>query len=351
MRVRLHGEMKRMRAVYYLSLGQVGLKETAEPVPQKGEGLVKVHYAGICGSDLTIVSGKHLTAQPPLILGHEFSGELVQINEDDSPSTLRVGDRVTVFPLLSCHRCLTCRSGDEHICRELGLIGVNQDGGMAEYARVPLRSLIKLEPQTDLRLAALNEPLAVAIHSVRESRLSLGDHVLISGGGPIGTLLALVLRYCGISQLVICEIHPYRKRLLKELGFAVLDPIEEDVAQSVLSRTDQEGVDIVFEASGAEGATLNMTECVRPRGQILVVSVFKKPVPIDLRKVAYKEINLKGIRVYRRLDFERATKLVGSSQLPLDKVISCEFPLARAVEGFHLLQNHGDAVKVLIHCI
>ncbi len=339
-----------MQAVYYLNPGQVGVKETAEPVPQKGEGLIKVHHVGICGSDLTIVSGKHLTAQPPLIIGHEFSGELVQINPDDSTSTFHLGDRVTAFPLLSCHHCLSCRTGNEHVCRELKLIGINQDGAMAEYVRVPLTSLIKLEAQADMRLAALSEPLSVGVHAVRQSLVSVGDQVLVFGGGPIGTLLALVLRHCGIRDLVVCEIHPYRKKLLRELGFEVLDPREDDVVQNSLRRTGQEGVDIVFEVSGADSAASSMTDCIRPRGQIIVVSVFKKPVPIDMRKVSYKEITLKGIRAYQRVDFERATKLVGSNQLPLGKVISCEFPLARAVEGFQLLQNQGDAVKVFIQC-
>ena len=339
-----------MRAICYTNPGQVEVKEAPVPSLGKGEALVKVRYAGICGSDLTIVAGKHLTAKPPLILGHEFSGELVKMDGDEAAGVFRPGDLVTVFPLLSCQRCLPCHTGNEHVCRQLGLVGIKQDGGMAEYVNVPMTSLIKLAPQVDLRIAALTEPLAVAVHSVRESSVSVGDHVLVLGGGPIGTLLALVLRHSGIQQLTVTEIHPYRKQLLKELGIKVLDPREEDVVRYALARTGQEGMDVVFEASGAEPAALSMTECARPRGEIIIVSVFKKPVPLDLRQVAYKEITLKGIRVYPRVDFERAAKLVGSNHLPLEKVISCEFPLERAVEGFQLLQNNGDALKVVINC-
>ena len=339
-----------MRAVYYLNPGQVEVREIDTPVPQKDEALVKVYYSGICGSDLTIATGKHLTAKPPLILGHEFSGEVVEVNDDFGRGIQR-GDHVTVFPLLACHHCHACRTGNEHVCRELGLIGIKTNGGMAEYVSVPLKSLIRLKPEADMRLAALNEPLAVAVHSVRESRVTIGDRVLVLGGGPIGVLLALVLRFAGIHDIVVSEIHPYREKALQELGFRVLDPREDNIAQNSLQRTEQEGADVVFEASGAEGLALTMTDCVRPRGQIMMVSVFKKPVPIDMRQIAYKEINLQGIRVYSRIDFERAARLIAAGEMPLEKVISCEFPLEEATEGFQLLQNHGDALKVLIKCL
>ncbi len=339
-----------MRALWYMKPGQVEVKDSPQPTPSAGEALVRVSHAGICGSDLTIAAGKHLTARPPLVLGHEFSGELVRINTAETGGVLRPGDKVTVFPLLSCGRCLSCRTGNQHVCRELGLIGIKRDGGMAEYVSVPATSLIKLDARADLRLAALAEPMAVAVHALRESSVSLGDHVLILGGGPIGALIALVLRHCGIQQLMVSEIQPFRKRILRELSFEVIDPTETDLVQESHSRTNQEGVDVVFEASGADAAALKMTDCVRPRGEIIVVSIFKRTVPIDLRKVAYKEIALKGIRVYTKGDFERAAQLVTSGQLPLSKVVTHEYPIGQSVEGFRLLTAGADALKVLIAC-
>jgi len=217
-----------MKAVVYLGPSHVKVTDVEQPLIRDGEALIRVAFSGICGTDLAIVSGKHPRAKPPLVLGHEFSGELVEINDNDGDSGFKPGNLVAVYPLLMCGKCLACRSGYAHVCRNLRLIGIDRAGSMAEYVSVPVCLLVKLDDGIDMKLAALIEPVAVAVHSIRESGIGVGDKILITGAGPIGCLLALLLRNLGYENLIISEIKPHRKRRMKEFGFEVLDPAKKD---------------------------------------------------------------------------------------------------------------------------
>ncbi len=321
----------------------------SDPSPEIGEGLVKVHYAGICGTDLSILVGKHPRAKPPLIFGHEFCGQIVEVNDPENQSNLVPGDKVVSFPLLSCLRCLACRSGNEHICRDLKLIGIDRNGGMAEYVAIPLNLLFKIE-ELDPVVGALIEPVAVAVHSVRGSTIKIGDKVLVVGAGPIGFLISLLLRYSGIEGVIISEKNSFRRQKLSDLGFEVIDPQDTDLIQHVLGSTDGEGVDILFEVSGAAPAALQMTELVRPGGKIILVSVFKAVTAVDLRAINFKEISLQGTRVYTRLDYEKAIKLAASNKVPLQQIITHRLPLTEAAKGFGLLKEQEEVIKVIIDC-
>jgi len=339
-----------MRAAVYVSPNQIEIKDRSIPAPEIGEGLVRVDYAGICGTDLAILAGKHPRAKAPLILGHEFYGELVEINDPEKEFDFGTGDKVVSFPLISCRRCLACRTGNEHICRNLKMIGIDRDGGMAEYVAIPLHLLFKIEKEIDPVLGALIEPLAVVVHSIRESSVKIGDKVLVIGAGPMGFLLALLLQYSGIDNLTISEINPFRKRKLTDLGFEVVDPAKEDIVRHVLKSTHEEGMDMLFEVSGAIAAALQMTELVKPGGMITLVSVFKEPAAVDLRAINFKEISLKGTRVYTPLDYERAIKLVSANKIPLEQVVTHRLPLIETGKGFEALKEQKDALKVIINC-
>ena len=339
-----------MKAVIYAGPNQVEIKDLPDPSPGEGEGLVKVECAGICGTDLSILSGKHPRAQAPLIFGHEFCGELVEMNNPPKQSHLKIGDRVVVFPLISCHQCLACRRGNEHICRRLRMIGIDRDGGMAEYVTVPLQLLTKIEKETDPVLGALVEPFAVIVHAVRKSNVKIGDKVLVIGAGPMGFLLILLLQYCGINNLIVSEINPFRKKTISDFGFQVVDPRKEDITQRILQFTGSEGVDIVFEVSGVPLVALQMSKLVRPGGKIILVSVFKEPTGIDLRAINFKEICLEGSRVYTRFDFSTAIELASSNTIPLEKVVTHRIPLEEAKYGFQLFKELKDTFKVIIDC-
>ncbi len=336
-----------MNTIIYKDVNKLAMEDAPLPVPESGEGLIKVATAGICGSDISILSGKHPRAKAPLILGHEFCGELVEI-KSNTKTQLQQGDTVTVFPLIACHSCFSCKSGNEHVCSKLRVIGIDRDGGMAEYARVPLDNIVTINPDTDPVMGVLTEPLAVAVRSVRESGVGVGDTVFILGGGTIGILIALVLRYAGIHKIVISEPNKYRIDKLTQMGFEVVDPTEKDITTFVSDYSQGAGVDILFEASGAQAAAEMMTECIRPKGKIILVSVFKEPARVDLRSINFKEAVMLGIRGFTRFDFARAVELINDNNIDLVSIVTHVLPVTEAEKGFSLIQKQQDALKIII---
>ncbi len=335
-----------MRALTYVEPDVIKKLEADIPVASGGEALVKVHFAGICGSDMAIVGGKHPRAKPPLIPGHEFAGEVVEIQSADVATDIQVGDRVTCYPLLCCGECWACRHGLEHVCRSLRLIGIDCDGAMAEYVKVPLDLLYKLPSAMPDDKGALIEPLAVGVHAVSMSEISRDDFAVVMGAGPIGLIVALCLREAGVETIVSTDLSRSRLALAQEFGFQVLNVSESNVTEEILGRTNGEGADVIFEVAGSPSAARQMTELVRSRGKIMMVSVHKVAHEVDLRSVNFKEITIVGTRVYSRADFGRAIQI--AQHLPLDNLISHRIPIDDGARGFQLMKDPDNVCKVLI---
>lgn len=188
-----------MKAIVFTGVKNVEFQQREKPIAPEGWALIRVSHAGICGSDLTIFLGAHPRAKAPLIMGHEFSGYLEQDIPDMPKGTL-----VTVDPLLSCGHCTPCREGNSHVCQTLGLLGIDCDGGMAEYAIAPIPMIVKVPDGVSPKLAAFVEPIAVTVHAVRMAQFNPGDNALVFGAGTIGLALAITLRRFGASSVTIC---------------------------------------------------------------------------------------------------------------------------------------------------
>ncbi|WP_157834933.1 zinc-dependent alcohol dehydrogenase [Desulfofalx alkaliphila] len=336
----------KMKAVVYQGKEQISIQEVAIPELTEGEVLIKVHYAGICGSDLSIYSGKHPRAKAPLIMGHEFTGEVVKTCLPDG-AKIKVGDRVTVYPLISCGRCQPCLTGNGHVCRSLKLVGIDCDGGFAEYVKVDADKVFKIPDNMAMDVACLIEPLAVAVHAVRKSTLKAGDTAVVIGGGPIGLLTAMTARYAGASNVIICEVSPTRIKLAKELGFTVLNsannPLEE-----VMALTDNNGADVVFEAAGAAPTALLATQLVKITGEIVVVGVFKEATPVDLQAVNFRELKMIGVRVYTPKDYQVALEMLRNDE-SIAKVISHRIKFNEAQRAIDLMIQAENSMKLLLH--
>jgi len=213
-----------MKALVYEAPHDVRVEDIPLPQIKKGEALVKVAYAGICGSDLMISAGKHPRARPPLVLGHEFCGEVVDVFDEGNKGW--IGKRVAVEPLLTCGKCRPCLEGNYHVCEKLGFLGIDAPGGMAEYVAVPVERLYDVG-DLSFEDAAIVEPLAVAVHAVRRSGIKVGETAIVFGGGAIGGLLAQVLVIAGASKVIISEVSSYRRGYLKRLPVEVVSPEEE----------------------------------------------------------------------------------------------------------------------------
>jgi (R,R)-butanediol dehydrogenase / meso-butanediol dehydrogenase / diacetyl reductase len=335
-----------MKALVYLGPETLEVQERPVPVPSAGQALVRIRAAGICGTDHSILAGKHSRARPPLVMGHECAGELVAA-PGGAPDGVREGDAVTVEPLISCGTCAACRSGNAHVCQTLKLYGIDTDGAFAQYLLVSTRSLRPLGKNIDFSLGALIEPLAVAVHSVRLAGLTVGDSVCVLGGGPIGALLSIVARLAGASPILVCERQPFRVERLRSIGFDVIDTSHIDPTEEVLRRTGGEGVDVVFEAAGVAQTVLAAYRVCRVRGKVIQVANPRSPVPTDLLALSFRELAVRGARVYARGDFHRAVAIAAEVGPTLRRIQSEPFTLEQGETAFRRSREGADVMRVL----
>ena len=334
-----------MKALVWTEKEVVELQERELP-DYSGKVLIKVAYAGICGSDVSVYLGKHPRAKTPLVMGHEFVGTVDAIGEGvETP--LQVGDPVVVNPLYYCGRCRACLAGNTHVCRSLRLYGTDTDGGMAEYAAIPEKNIHRLPEGLSMKLAALIEPVAVVVHGLRMIRKPFYGAAAVTGLGPMGLLTALMLRDAGVRDLYCVEVNPQRAARAKALGLTVLDPA--NAVEEIQRLTGGEGVDILVEASGSPSAAKTVTAMAGVRAEILLLSVFKEPAALDLRTVNFAEQTVIGCRVYTDLDFLDAIDYVRRHGDVVEPVISHVRDLE---DGQAVLQDiisgHSDTMKVLL---
>lgn len=333
-----------MKAIVYEGAQKIEVKEVAAPVAQDGWGLIKVSHAGICGTDLNIYAGTHPRAKAPLIMGHEFSGTMVTGTAD-----LPAGTRVTVYPLLSCGTCEPCLNGNAHVCNTLKLLGIDCDGGMAEYVAAPLDKIVKLADNVSDKLGAFVEPVAVTVHAARETGFVPGDNALVFGCGTIGLAMALTLRVFGASRITMVETDDSRAAMAKSMGFEVINPIGMNLEQAAKDRTHGNGFDWVYDCAGAPAVAASLLDVVKVRGHIVVVAAYKHAAELPLIKGMFKETSIQFIRVYRKKDFEIAAEIV-AQEPNYEKIITHVLPAEQAQKGFDLLTTKGTgAVKVMFH--
>jgi threonine dehydrogenase-like Zn-dependent dehydrogenase len=336
-----------MKALRYLAPNVVKTEDIEQPVCAEGEALIRVHSAGICGTDLAIYTGKHPRAKAPLVMGHEFAGEIVDLHSREAGPDLAIGDKVTVYPLLTCGHCWACKNGVSHVCRDLKLIGIDRDGAFSEYVNVPLDLILKYPEDLTYDQGALIEPLAVGVHAVEMAGERNWLTAVVIGSGPIGLLVALCLRHAGVETIVTSDINAHRLKRSKKLGFKIFDSAEGDLVKFVNETTRDEGADIVFECAGSSSAAFQACALVRPRGKVVVVSTHKEPHAVDLQRINFREITMIGTRVYTRNSYQKALQMI--KDLPYDALISHKLDIANAVEGFALLQKPEDVCKVIIN--
>lgn len=338
-----------MKAAVIDAKDSIHLKEVDMPVLENGEALIKVKYCGICGSDIHVLRGAHPTAKFPVIPGHEFVGELVDIKGSGS-DRYKIGDYVVAQPFFSCGNCEPCAKGEDNVCADLHFMGAHCNGGFAEYVKVATRKMYKIPEDMDLKLAALTEPIAVAVHDVRRSGLQVGESALIIGGGPIGMLIAMVARHVGANHIVISEISDYRRKVAEELGFKTVNPIDADFDAQVDALTEGKGFDVCFEVSGSKPGITTAVAKAKITGTVVVVGMTKEPYPIDLSTVFARELKLKGVRIHNQYSFIGAVELLKDGALNDEFIglVSKTFSLEDVEEAFAFAQVPGDYFKVLV---
>lgn len=336
-----------MRASFYQGNHQFSIEETEASSPGHGEVQIEVAYCGVCGTDVHIFHGMmDQRVSIPATIGHEMSGTIVQIGA--GVEGFQVGEKVVVRPLDDRGEQPSDK-GFSHICKDLKFIGIDSPGAMQQRWNVPAFTLHTIPPETDLKLAALVEPLAVACHDVRLSELMPDELAVVLGGGPIGMLVALVARQRG-AQVVISEVNPKRILLAQELGFDTVNPAEEDLVEAINIRSQGRLADVVFEVAGVQATVDVMTDIAGIRGRIVMVAIHGQPKAVNLFQFFWKELKLIGARVYEREDYESAIQLISQNTLPFDALITRVRPLTEIQEVFEEIDQQPDGMKVLLDC-
>lgn len=335
-----------MRVAEYAGNREFRVEERVPSAPARGEVQIEVAFVGICGTDLHIRHGDmDGRVAIPTPIGHEMSGVVAALGE--GVTDLQLGQQVTVMPLSWCGRCPACRAGNQHVCQNLTFVGIDCAGAMQQLWTVPRSIVVPVPDALALELAALSEPLAVAVHDVRRARIVADEKVLVVGGGPIGLLVALVAHSKG-AEVKVSEPNEFRRALAQELGLGTLDPLSGDVPEELDRWTGGAGVDAAFEVSGSVQGLRTATHSLCVRGRLVVVAIHSRPVETDLFRVFWRELELIGARVYERVDFEEAVRLLADGAVPARRLISAVEPLARTEDAFDALEAGAAMMKVLI---
>jgi (R,R)-butanediol dehydrogenase/meso-butanediol dehydrogenase/diacetyl reductase len=335
-----------MRAAVYCGKEDIQVREVAAPEIGAGEILVRVQYGGICGTDVAIYNGKHLRAQAPLVPGHEVFGRIDAIGSAVQ-GEWKKGMRVAIFPLIPCGRCTPCREGRVNVCETLRMVGIDRDGGFAEFLKVGPENVVAIPDSVTDEQAAVMEPLAVGVHAVENSLFRTGDTALVTGGGPIGNLVAQVLRASGAREVIVSEMKPYRRDLAARMGFPVFDPAGEHAQQALQRLLGSRFVDIVFEASGYPAAYQDAVQCCKVRGQINFVGVPRTMTEIDILGIVFKEISSSSSRVYRRRDYLGAIALLSRGAIDVLQLLD-KVALSDAPSGFQRMKAADTSLKLLL---
>jgi (R,R)-butanediol dehydrogenase / meso-butanediol dehydrogenase / diacetyl reductase len=347
-----------MRAAVYYGRQDIRLEEVPEPFAGPGEVKLRVHFNGICGSDLheyyagpitTRTTPHPLTGiQNPVILGHELCGEIVEIGA--GVEDLAMGERVAVEPLETCGHCLPCTSGRYNHCKLVAFHGYNRaGGGLAEYTVVKRRMAHKLPPHLPLTHGALVEPMAVANNTVRRCQVESGQVVAIHGAGPIGIGVLLTLRAIGV-RVVVSDPSPLRRTVCADLGaHAVLDPAGVDIVSAILDLTGGKGADASVDAAGVPAAFHAALHGTRVDGNMVVVAIHEKPLVIPPFDLLMPEVRITGVAMFCD-DFpiviEQMTRGVYPtrgwvSTIPFEGLLEQGFEKLHRQEGLKLLVDVG----------
>jgi len=329
-----------------------GIWMTDVPMPKVGHNdvLIKISKSAICGTDLHIYKWDEWaqnTIKTPLVIGHEYMGTVVEKGME--VSRVYIGERVTVEGHISCGFCRNCRRGRQHICDHTMGIGVNRDGGFAEYISVPASNVLKVDDRISDELMSVMDPLGNATHTALSFPL-LGEDVLITGiGGPIGSMAAAVCKFAGARNIVGTDLSEYRRNLALKMGATkVIDPRVESVKDAMKSLGMVGGFDIGLECSGSPVAFNDMVENMYNGGKISLLGLLPSNTQINWSKLIFKGLTLKGIYGREMYETWYQMEMMLSTGLNISPVITHRFKADDFQEAFDIMEA-GNCGKIILN--
>lgn len=326
-----------MKAIVHTGPGQVDVQERDRPTLGDGEVLIRVHAAGICGSDAHayLYEDGYKWIPIPRVMGHEYSGEVVDVgtNVDEfSP-----GDKVVEEPIHDCGTCFQCKNGQENVCQDFSITGMHRDGAYTEFVAVEPAHVHRLPESIDLDHAAITEPLSIATRAVFEqSTVTPGDSVLVEGPGPIGVLVAAVANSMGANVTVsgLEKDTAYRLPLVEELGIDTIDVSSTDIEGHTDDITDSLGFDIVFDTTGHHSGAEMAKDLIRKGGQIVVVGLPGEPSELFMTPFVRGEIDLNTSYGSTWRNFEQAIKLLDGGEIDATTIVDTSYTIDEPGEAF-----------------
>lgn len=324
------------------------LEDVKEPEIGINDVKIRVLKTGICGTDLHIYEWDdwaRATIKVPLVIGHEFVGEIVEVGSN--VSDFHPGELVSGEGHVVCGRCRNCLAGRRHLCAHTQGVGVNRAGAFAEYIVLPMTNIWKHDPKINREVAAIFDPFGNAVHTALSFPV-LGEDVLITGAGPIGIMAAAVARHAGARYVVITDLNPYRLALAEKLGVTMaVDPTKMPLSEVQKKLGMQEGFDVGMEMSGSEVAFRDMLANMSHGGKIAMLGIPTKEMAIDWRHVIFSMLTIKGI--YGREMYETWYKMTVmlESGLDISPVITHRLHYSEFEKGFDVMRS-GNSGKVIL---
>ena len=329
----------------------IWLQDMPEPECGNNDVIVKIHKTAICGTDIHIYNWDEWaqkTIPVPMITGHEYAGEIVEVGQN--VTDLSVGDIVSGEGHITCGRCRNCLAGRIHLCPNTIGVGVNRTGAFAEYVAIPAKNIFKPSRPISTELLSVFDPYGNAVHTALSFNM-VGEDVLITGAGPIGSMAALVADHAGARNIVITDMNQYRLDLIKNIlpRVITINVSKEKISKSMMEKIGIfEGFDVGLEMSGSPQAFAGMLDLMINGGHIAMLAIMPSGSGIDWDMVVFKGLTIKGI--YAREIFETWYKgsMMVQSGLPLDKIITHRFSYEDYQEGFETMRS-GNSGKVILN--
>lgn len=336
-----------MKALLYPAHDQIEVRDVPEPTPGRGEALVRVAAAGICGSELEAFATRSPRRPPPLIMGHEFCGQVVAVGPD--VSGVRPGDRVVMNSVIACGACESCRDGRSHLCPSREIFGMRRPGGWAELTVVPASTIVHLPEKVSPVEGALVEPLANAVHVFSLVQERLPETVVIIGAGTIGLMCLQVARALGAFRLVAVDPSPARLEIAHRLGAEpVVNPRETPLRQAIGEFTRGTGADVVVDAAGTSETRRDAVGICRPGGEVVWIGLHADDTALSGQEVVLGERRILGSYAVTPRDLRKAVGLFAHGRIDLAQWVR-PFALTEGARVFReLLTQPKDYVKAVL---
>ena len=329
--------------------GEIIFEEVPVPEVKADQVLVKIMNIGICGSDIHVYHGEHPFTSYPVTQGHEVSGEIVELGAD--VKEFYVGQRITIEPQYYCGQCHPCRHGKYNLCEELKVMGFQAPGTACEYFAVDASKVTPIPQDMSFEEGAMIEPLAVAVHGVKQIGDVKGLNITVIGAGPIGNLVAQAAKGMGAAKVMITDVSDYRLEKARECGIDVcVNTRNKDVGEAMIEAFGPDKADVIYDCAGNNITMGQAIKYARKGSVIVLVAVFAGMATVDLAVANDHELDIKSTMMYRHDDYLDAIKLVNEGKVHLRPLISNTFAFKDYLKAYEYIDaNREKTLKVIIN--